>query len=468
MSIDFGTSSSAVAIIRNRQPELASPIDSDAAGSRIFPTVVYVDLNRNIVACHDAERMKDFDCSRFLREFKLDIQNDIITDLGVTYTQLVKAVLKTLKVAAEKARGEAIENIVLTVPATYNENDVKQLVMLEAASEAGFKKIEIIKEAQAAAIYYDYIEQKPTGYSLINDLGGGTFDAAIIKHKKDDYQLIRNSSGLAIGGKFFTEKITENYVIQSETEVDYSNSALLDEILTKCERIKRHLSNNESGVFPISEGKSITFSRAEFEDLISTDIDKTLQACNSLVEEAELQWKDINRVLLIGGSCSIPLVQSKVKKYLISRDAADTNVVWKRTESDQAIDPQFAVSLGAAVYAIKQFMAPQAPPILPGVLKNIKTGEIYRLREGINVFGRGDVEFSFPTDAKMSRTHFTVDVIRNEANLYKYNVTDMGSAYGTIVGNMSLTDKYAFSLKSTLLNQGEQVIAGNTRFKFME
>ena len=73
ISIDFGTSSSAVAIIRNRQPDLVAPTDSDALGSRIFPTVAYIDDNNKIWVCHNAQRVSD--ASRLLREFKLDIHD---------------------------------------------------------------------------------------------------------------------------------------------------------------------------------------------------------------------------------------------------------------------------------------------------------------------------------------------------------------------------------------------------------
>jgi molecular chaperone DnaK (HSP70) len=468
--IDFGTSSSAVAVIRNRQPELATPSDSDAVGSKIFPTAVYVDTNGNVSACHDAERMKYFDCSRFLCEFKPDIHDGTIPDLGVGYTTLVAAVLKTLKSAAEKASDKPVENVVLTVPATYHESGAKQQVMLAAARDAGFRKVEIIGEAQAAAVCYDFMEQRTQGYSLIYDLGGGTFDAAVIRHTDSDYRLVGNPAGSPkIGGKFFTQEITNDYLKQTGIEIDWNNPKLSDEIQTKCEAIKRHLSNAERGEFPVSQGKSYTLTRKAFENMISEKLDKTLDICNALLNNVNLEWKDMTRVLLVGGSCNIPLVRSKLESHLTSLGAGNTHVVWKRTESDRAIDPQFAVAMGAAVYAMKKYMIlpPLPPQIIVGVLKNSRTGQVYRLKEGRNIFGRaGDVDFSFPDDARMSRKHFAIDVSKNGGK-YDYLITDLGSSHGTVVGNMVLTNQYAVAEQSAPLAGGEKIVAGNTKLEFI-
>lgn len=372
-----------------------------------------------------------------------------------------------MKTAAEKALGKPVENVALTVPATYHESDVKQQVMLAASRDAGFKQTEIIMEAQAAAIYYDFIEQNPSGHSLVYDLGGGTFDAAVIKHTDSDYQLVGNSAGShEIGGKFFTEKIIEHYISRTKTTIDYTDSALLDDILSKCEKIKRHLSNNESCEFPASQGKSCTLSRREFECMISEKLDKTLDICNRLISDIGMEWKEISRVLLIGGSCNIPLVQSKIKSHLQSLDAENTRVVWNRTEHGHAIDPQFAVALGAAVYAMKKYMAPPPPPVSIGVLKDNASGQVHRLKEGKNIFGRdASADFSFPDDGKMSRRHFSIEVTK-AGNSYEYLLTDLESSHGTIVENMVLTKKYAFSVQTASLTGEERIVAGNTKFEF--
>lgn len=468
MSIDFGTSSSAAAMIRNNKPELAPPLDADAAGSRIFPSVAYVKENGNIVACHDAERMKNFDASRFLREFKLDMHDGSVPDLGASYIRVVSAVLTVLKRAAEQSLGEPIENLVLTVPATCHSDDPKYKVMLAAASNAGFVKTEIIKEAQAAAIYYDFVEQNPTGYSLVYDLGGGTFDAAIVHHNGKDYRLVGNSAGLDIGGKFFTEKILDDYIAKTGIEPDYSNPAQLEAIIAKCENIKRHLTNHAEGVFPVSPEKTYSLARKEFENMISADLKKTFDVCDTLVNDVRLKWSDVSRILLIGGSCHIPLVHERMKSHLESHSVTNAHIVWKRTESDREIEPQFAVALGAAVYIIKKITPPPPPPPPSiGVLKNKMTGEIYHLKEGENTFGRSSkVDFSFPDHATMSGRHFSIKVIIKDNNC-EYQITDLDSSHGTIVDQMVLENKYSYSQKTIFLKGGERITAGSIKFEFL-
>jgi molecular chaperone DnaK (HSP70) len=464
MSIDFGTSSSAVAIIRNEAPELAPPIESDAVDSKLFPTVVYVDDQEKIWTCRQAEMMGRHDPGRFLREFKQDLCDDrVLFDSNVTYIQLVAEILKTMKEAAETAMNAPIENLTLTIPATYHDNDVKTTVMRQAAGEcgAGFKRIEILKEAQAAAVYYDFIEERTGGRTLVYDLGGGTFDAVIIEHSETEYRLVGHHTGLQVGGKFFTEKILLDYL----TQKGIGRRQATDADRQKCEDIKRQLSYSET--LPLITGESYTLTRFQFEHLISDDLDKTLQSCDALLRETNLQWADLDRVLLIGGSCRIPLVQQKIKERLIGMNATKTRIVWQHTENGRSIDPQSAVALGAAVYAMRKFMIPPPDPVAIGVLKNSLTNELYALKEGVNIFGRSehDVDFAFSTDEKMSRRHFSIEVTP-DGLAYEYRLTDLRSSGGTIVDSMALSHQYSFTPTSAVLKGGERISAGTTKFEF--
>ncbi|MDR0982997.1 MAG: Hsp70 family protein [Culturomica sp.] len=464
MSIDFGTSSSAVAIIRNETPELAPPLDSDAVDSKLFSSVAYVDKHENIWTCRQAELMGRQDPSRFLREFKLDIRDGrVLFDSEVTYVQLVAEILKTMKEAAERFLNDSIENLVLTVPATYYDDDEKTIVMKQAAGEcgAGFKRIEILKEAQAAAVYYDYLEGQSGGRTLVYDLGGGTFDAVIVEHLETEYRLVGHHAGLEVGGKFFTEKILLDYLVKA----GIGRRQATNDHRQRCEEIKRQLSYRET--LPPITGESYTLTRSEFEHLISSDLDKTLESCGTLLRQTELQWSDLNRVLLIGGSCRIPLVRQKIEGRLHGMNAENTHIVWQCTENKKTIDPQSAVALGAAVYAMRKFIIPPPEPVTIGVLRNSFTGELYALKEGENVFGRStnDADFAFPKDERMSRRHFSIEVTFN-GSTYEYRLTDLRSSHGTIVDNMALSHQYTFAPTSAVLKGGEKISAGTTKFDF--
>lgn len=478
MSIDFGTSSSAAAILRDELPELVTPLMVDAAGSKLFPTVAYVDNQKKVLACHKAEQMCVHDLSRFIREFKLDMNKVQIPLLGVSYVEVVTEILKTLKSSAERVIGCKVENVVLTVPAIYRDMDPRQEIMYESASQAGFTKIVIIKEAQAAAIYYDYIEQSNTeksSISLIYDLGGGTFDPALISHSAGGHSLLGNGGeGISVGGKFFTEAIVKHYVSSNGIKIAYRPGdkeciKKIQSIKSKCESIKRYLSEEELGSFPVEDtDKEYKLTRKEFEAMITGLLDRTLESCNLLVDENKLSWDKINRVLLIGGSCNIPLVRSKLRSYLDARNASNTAIVWRQTEKKKYIDPQFAVALGGIVYAKTKFMAPPPRPPL-GFLSYGECGSPKNFtfpKEGVYVLGRKatdtivDIAIEFGESEKklISRKHLKFIVSYDKKrNIYEYEVEDIGSANGTYLNSVRI-------LKCVKLNRGDIVRAGRHEF----
>ena len=478
MSIDFGTSSSAAVIIRGGEPELVTPLMADAAGSKLFPTVAYVDGRGRISVCHEANQMYIHDPVRFLREFKLDMKRQAIPLLGVTYEEVVAEILKTLKAAAERQLQEVIDQVVLTVPAIYNDLDVRQVIMREAAKSAGFRKVEFLREAQAAALYYDYISSAGQGeraesVSLVYDLGGGTFDPALIKHTPDGCRLIGNGNvGIPVGGKFFTEKITLDYLRRSgiKLNVRLDDPESLRQMLviqSKCESIKRYLSYKEEGSFPVgSSGEEYRLTRKEFEAMISGMIDRTLETCDLLLRKNDVCWEQIARVLMIGGSCAIPLIREKIRSFLNARNASNGAIVWRTTENGRDIDPQFAVALGGAIFAKKK-SAPRRPR-----LGYIEYGEQNKLctfvfdREGEFVLGRWvagtsvEIPIHFGPDEKrlISRAHLKFVILYDQpTNRYLYFVEDLGSTNGTFVNDRRVSGR-------VLLNNGDVVRAGHHLF----
>lgn len=440
MSIDFGTSSSAATVIINRKPELVTPTMVDAVGAKIFPTVAYVDSNREIYVCHQADLLKGNDLSRYLREFKLDIKWETLPIVNVSYAEVVSKILQVLRSSAIKTlNGENVDSVVITIPAIYDSTDIRIDIMKKAATDAGFSKVEMIKEAEAAAIYYDYLESDSNGISLVYDLGGGTFDPALIKHNAQRYELLGKGNGVPVGGKFFTERITKHYI-----KTNQLNEIQRKGVSFRCEDIKRYLTYNEKWDFPINYEKNYVLTRHDFEDMIGGLLDRTIESCSQLIEAANLEWKDLNRILMVGGSCYIPLVIKKIQAKLDSAQASQVKIVKGETESGKQFDPQFAVALGGAIYAMNRFMGPPPRPQL-GYIEYIEEGKpkIYHLHEGENIFGRQSnnqtIDIPLITDdMKMSRKHFNIKVqFVPEINVYKYTLEDM-SANGTSVNKMRI------------------------------
>lgn len=458
ISIDFGTSSSAVAKIKGEDPVLVAPITVDAAGSRIFPTTAFVDAQNRIHVCHEAELRKNMDLSRYIKEFKLDMTAGNHPFLPTSYTSIVSEVLKTLKSAAEYSieGGADLDKLVITIPAIYDSvGDPRKGIMSVAAQQAGFKSVEFLNESEAAAIYFDYLRDgSQDGITLIYDLGGGTFDPSLIEHRDNKYILLGNGAGVEVGGKFFTEKIIDSYKESINYEEPQELTALINEsnqIVELCELLKRQLSTIEEAVTP----KNFRITRQEFESAISDDVRRTLESCNKLIGDCNKSWSDIDNILLIGGSCAIPFVRKSVIEYSQTQ-GSNAKLIWRDRYRDNAhFDPQFAVALGGAIYAKGRF----APKRTIGYIQFCECGEFKNviLKEGVSRIGRYsqnstiDIPIKAATNEEytMSRTHCQIEAVYDsQKNIYHYLLSDLNSENGTYVNGERLAYNSARELKS--------------------
>lgn len=471
ISIDFGTSSSAVAIMKNNLPVLATPLMADAAGSKIFPTTAYVDVNGVVYPCHKAELQKIQDLSRYIREFKLEMTSDSHSFLPISYVDIASSILEHLKESAENSIGNLVEKLVLTIPALYDNQDVRKGVMKQAAIRAGFREdgILFLNEAEAAAIYYDYIRGgKESGLTLVYDLGGGTFDPSLIKHTLDKYELLGNGLGIEVGGKFFTEKIIRRY----KKHINFAQSTSLagrikenNRLAETCEGLKRTLSFSD--IAKTADYFEIT--KVDFETDISNDIDATLESCAKLINDCGKTWAEINTVLLIGGSCAIPLVRRRITEYCQAQGSQAT-IVWKNNYGGSVeFDPQFAVALGGAIFAKNKF----SPPPSTGYIQYVECGDCknHLLEVGVNTIGRWheDNKLSLSIKAqsdsgrKMSRKHCSIRVEFDEQhNVYKYFVNDAGSVNGTFIQRFNSDGQMTESriAEETRIESGDKIRIG--------
>jgi hypothetical protein len=352
VSIDFGTSYSSASVLVDNKPVKVHPIGG-LYNMYGFPTVAYVDENKHIRVCNDAMPWRCQNPERFLKDFKLNIHEENIEYLGVKYQDIIREILLCIKRSAEYSLGnDQIEGVILTIPATYSINDPRKQVMYDSAIAAGFKEVEFIKEAEAAAIYYHNLQHGQNGtVTLIYDLGGGTFDPAIVEHTDNGYKLLGYASGKECGGKYF-EAALYKYFNKEYTftfnEDENIRIQQIDGIAKLCKDIKESLSNNDEVSFPVPlMGKTtICITRSKFEDLIKPLLEKTFQECSALVLSAGKQWSNINRILLIGGSSTIPCVKTFFRQYLIGQNQSDIPIIFNKSEEGLFIDTLFAVSIG--------------------------------------------------------------------------------------------------------------------------
>lgn len=356
LGIDLGTSLSSAAIIEDGK---AVPLRISTAASLLIgdsyclPSTVFIEESGEILLGQAADNSRMKNPIRYRKEFKRDLGTSEpyrMADIEVFPEDLYREFLKYFKAAAEERLGGNVEKAVVTHPANFA--GFKKELIQKAGQMAGFSKLELIDEPTAAAIYYASKEKIEVGEKLlVYDLGGGTFDISIIERTEDGFKPLTVPLGIErCGGVDFQRKIYEDIIatfnddivpILSAGGIAAKQFAFMLE--TESTRIKHHLSSalkaeaviNLPGTFQF---KTYELTRERFQNLIKEDIETTCKKIVDIVKNAGLEMKDIDKVLLVGGSSRIPYVEEAIKTITgkpVSKDA----------------DTELIVALGAAIYA---------------------------------------------------------------------------------------------------------------------
>lgn len=353
LGIDFGTCFSSAAYLNKKG--FPAPVKF-GANKTSLPSSVYANEQGTLLVGFTAENSYQRNPFRYRREFKRQLGESVplqMGDRGYLPEELVAEVLRKLKNEAEKSQ-EEVTSAVITVPASYQRN--KRKVMEKAAKKAGFSEVKLLEEPIAAAIYHasQGIEPRDGEVVLVYDLGGGTFDAALIKYEKGEFKPLARSMGHErLGGSDFDLEIfrdLQQKCAQLRDSLNKETSGNPNEEMARrrmelvakdlCRRLKEDLSDAEaeavSDVLPT--GEEYNLRRRDFNRMIEAMIKETCDICQNLVNDAKLKWKDIDNVLLVGGSCRIPYVQKAVKRAF-GRPVRHVS------------EPELAVCFGAAIYA---------------------------------------------------------------------------------------------------------------------
>lgn len=467
ISIDFGTSNSAAAITIDGAPKLVEP-----NYQQFFPTIACVPEKGNIVVGQSAENFRTTSPEYFLQEFKLNIDSPLDCN-GADYRMVVAAMLRYIKGFAEiENNNEKIDNALLTIPAIYTENDKRKEVMHAAALDAGFLNIAFMREPEAAAYHYAYINgNKSAGLTLIYDLGGGTFDPSLIDMNDSDHPIVIGGEyGVKCGGQFFDAAIYKDAQRHAtDNGAPLSREQRLTDFST-CRKLKEDLSAQQQMTTILSNGKTYTLTRTELEALIADRLSLTMDACDALLSSAKKTWKDLEMILLVGGSTTMPAVTDAIKRHLTQMDAEDVRIIRSMKGVNGDYDHKFAVCLGGISY-IEQidFMRAEKEKKNAQIGSVVCGDRICRLKDGINTFGRStDRDFAFD-DCHLSRKHFAIEVTHKEDGGYSYILTTMSETFPTVInGTNPLSLAYAFTSKSAELTDGDRITAGKTHFIFRD
>jgi Fe-S protein assembly chaperone HscA len=369
VGIDLGTTNSLVAYLdpQTKQPKcIVGPY-----GSALCPSVVSLDPEGNIVVGEPARRrlltqpertiysvkrlmgrgVKDIQDELKLFPFRLDpsSSNVIAVRLGdkvFTPPEISAFILRELKNWAEAFFGEPVDRAVITVPAYFN--DAQRQATKDAGRIAGLEVLRLVNEPTAAALAYGLHKQQ-RGVVAVFDLGGGTFDISILKlistADGDIYQVLSTNGDTHLGGDDIDnllQALVHEKILQTD-EIEFSpHGELAQELRKELIALKHELSEKKSAMlrFPLPNGKVFTqeFTRGALDALIRPVVDRTMTPVKVALSDAKLKPKEIEEVVLVGGTTRTPLVRRIVQDFFGRVPHTELN-------------PDEVVALGAAVQA---------------------------------------------------------------------------------------------------------------------
>ena len=251
-------------------------------------------------------------------------------------------ILQKMKTIAEEYLGKPVKNAVVTVPAYFN--DAQRQATKDAGTIASLNVLRIINEPTAAAIAYG-LDQKNEQNILVFDLGGGTFDVSILTIDNGVFEVIATNGDTHLGGEDFDQRVMQYFLdkFKRETKLDASKDArAVQKLRREVEQAKKVLSNLHKTHIEIESfhgGKDLkeTLTRAKFEELNMDLFKRTLEPVRKVLEDAKLGKRDIDEIVLVGGSTRIPKVQQLIKDFFDGK------------EPNKGVNPDEAVAFGAAV-----------------------------------------------------------------------------------------------------------------------
>ncbi len=285
---------------------------------------------------------------------------------GKYYTpiELSAEILKELKKRVEKHLKTEVSKAVITVPAYFN--DAQRQATRDAGKLAGLEVLRIVNEPTAASLAYGIgLSKEEEKTIVVYDLGGGTFDISILQIQNGIFEVLATHGDTYLGGDDFDKVIIDYWLSQIELSSEDLNNdkSLGQEFRTKAEEAKKTLSNSENYTSAIG-AYALQLDRKTFAHISEALINKTLHACKLAMKDAGLSKKDINQVVLVGGSTRMPLVKSAVSEYFDQK-------------ADDSLDPDEVVAIGAAIQA----------DILAGNRKDLLLIDITPLSMGIETVG---------------------------------------------------------------------------------
>ena len=367
LGIDLGTTNSLVGVVDSGFPILFA----DKNGSRITPSVVSYSPDDAPIVGEAAKRMLSISPESTIASVKRKMgskESYHIHGKSMTPEQVSADILIHLRNVAEEASGENFSKAVITVPAYFN--DAQRTSTKRAAEIAGLEVVRIISEPTAAAIAYGLDKMGDKSRIAVYDLGGGTFDVSILELSDGVFQVLSTSGDTELGGDdvdavladFIYHKAENKKLSEASVEVKilFSNAA------RRCKEALSLAKEYELKI-PFYDGQKsfeMIFGLDLFNQLVTPLIEKTVKHCQKALMDSGLEKKDLDSIILVGGSSRILKVHDLVEQFF-------------EKSPDLSQNPDESVALGAVIQA----------GVLSGALKEVILLDVTPLSLGVETFG---------------------------------------------------------------------------------
>ncbi len=345
IGIDLGTTNSCVSVLEGGEAKVIP----NKEGNRTTPSVFAIKKDGEELVGETAKRQAVTNVDNTVSSIKRKMgTKEKVKVNGKDYTpeEISAKILMNLKESAEAYLGEKVTKAVITVPAYFN--DAQRQATKNAGKIAGLEVERIINEPTASALAYGIDKQENAHTVLVYDLGGGTFDVSILELGDGVFEVKSTAGNNHLGGDDFDKSIMDYLVAEFKKDngVDLSKDKMaMQRIKDAAEKAKKDLSGMTTAQISIpfiTQGEDgplhldVTLTRAKFEEINHDLFESTLTPVKDALKEAGLKAKDIDKVLLVGGSTRIPYIQELVKKEL-------------GQEPSKEVNPDEAVAMGAAI-----------------------------------------------------------------------------------------------------------------------
>ena len=435
VGVDLGTTNSAIAVFEDGEARLI-PID----GRSLLPSVISVSPEGELLVGQAARNQLHLYPDRSVRSIKRKMGQDISIQLGersYTPVELSAVILRRLKIAAEADLGRPVTRAVITVPAYFS--DAQRTATREAGEIAGFKVERVLNEPTAAALCYTAPEDPPRTF-LIYDLGGGTFDVSIVRSRGAVVEVLASHGDAALGGDDFDvllgQKLRRAFEATLESGDLEGHLTALARLTRATEEAKIKLSSEavvdvrlehliESDGIPCH--LNVEVQRQEYEGLIESLLYKTQDSVQIALRESGLLARDIDDIILVGGSSRTPRVQAMLAERFGKTPRMDLN-------------PEEVVAVGAALQAAR-IQGVETGRILVDITPfSFGTSHLGELHGRVSPHcHKAIVHRNTPLPARQSNLFYTVVPGQEMIKVEVFQGEDLDARNNVLIGNFEVT-----------------------------